>query len=164
MSETPYTRRIHVHKDGGKYTDRELLREAFDAAPDGWLEVTVTEDKRAYSPTRYKFYFGHVVEMILLTVGKMFRVMLENGTWRTVNSPEEMHRVLKRMYNPVTYLTPNGQQWTEGASTTEINDRDFVHTYIESIMADFSQPPYNCEFLTREEWREKLNEAYQNSS
>lgn len=160
MPDQPYTRRAAVRKTNGKYEQsaREEMAAMFNGAPDGFYEVTIQEDKKRYTTTRYKFYFGHVVETILLTVGSKFKVMLENGTWRPVNSPEEMHRVLKRMYNPVTYVTPDGQTWTEGASTTELNDRDFVWEYIESIMADFSLPPYNCEFLTREEWREVMKQ------
>lgn len=160
MPDQPYARRAYVRKTNGKYEEssREEMRDIFNGAPDGFYEVTIQEDKKRYTTTRYKFYFGHVVETILLTAGSKFKVMLDNGTWRPVNSPEEMHRVLKRMYNPVTYVTPDGQTWTEGASTTELNDRDFIGEFIEAIMADFSQPPYNCDFMTREEWREVMKQ------
>lgn len=150
-----HTAKIHIRKENGRLdpVSREIVLEAIRNAPDGRYDLILQGRPEGYSATRYRYYFGHIVTAILLTCSEKFRIVAPNGEMRTPQTVEEMHEVLKFYYNPVTIITPKGH-FTTGKSTTGISDRDFVQTYLESIMADFSQPPYNVEFITREEWAE----------
>ena len=142
-----YTRKFNIKKDGGKLTadTREILAEAVSQAPDGNFEITITQRPEGYRNTRYKFYFGCIVPLILHTCADKFKIVSNTGEMRTPTSGEEMHQVLKYLYNPVSIVTPKGA-FVTGSTTTNLSDRDFIGVYLESIMSDFSNPPYNVDF------------------
>jgi hypothetical protein len=142
-----YTRKFNIRKDSGRLTvdTREILAEAVSQAPDGNFEIIIKQRPEGYSRTRYKFYFGSIVPLILLTCADKFKIVTNDGSMRTPTSAEEMHEVLKYLYNPVSIVTPKGA-FVTGSTTTNLSDRDFIGVYLESIMSDFSNPPYNVDF------------------
>lgn len=144
---------IHIEKRDNLPT-AESARQWADVVrnlpPDGWLKITIEEVKRGYTPTRYKFYFAHVLEVILHTCGRMFEIM-DGNEFRPVRSTTEIHECLKLKYNPVFVRTPFGGGTVAG-STTGLSDSEFINQYEETIISEFSGPPFNCEFMMRDEW------------
>lgn len=153
------TSQFYIEKRGGNVTpgSRRVFKEQFDASPDGWLKITIEESKTGkYTPTRYKYYFGHVLTVILEKCAHRFLIVDHNtGEQRTSRNTSEIHEALKFMYNPVTVITPKGA-FTTGGTTTALPDRDFIGEYTEAILADFSLPPYNCDFRDIEDWKEDV--------
>lgn len=149
------TARIWISKDGERLTphSRDVLLETVKNLPAGGFKVTFEEKAKGYTPTRYRFYFGHIVKVILLTCADRFKIVGKDGEMKSPTTAEEMHEILKYYYNPVTVITPKGAFQT-GSTTTAMNDRDFVGEYTEAIMGDFSMPPYNCDFMQYDDWRE----------
>lgn len=149
------TARIWIEKGPERLApqSRDVLLETVRNLTEGGYQVTFEGKAKGYTPTRYRFYFGHIVKVILLTCAERFRIIGQDGEQRTPSTAEEMHEILKFYYNPVTVITPKGAFQT-GSTTTAMNDRDFIGVYLETIMADFSQPPYNCDFMVYDEWRE----------
>lgn len=68
---------VHIEKQNGKPTPEtaRAWSESVGELPDGWYKITVEAVKRGYTPTRYKFYFAHILDVILHTCGRMFEVM-----------------------------------------------------------------------------------------
>lgn len=155
---------IWIEKIDGKLKpqSREILIETVQELIDGWHKVTVESKKRGYTASRYKFYFGYVVPVILMTCAERFKIVVGSGEMRRPQTPEEMHEILKYYYNPVTVITPKGA-FQSGSTTTALNDSSFIGTYLESIMSDFSEPPYNCtfDFFTWQEWADHMKETMQ---
>jgi len=153
------TTQFHIEKRGGKITQesRPVFAEQVSALPDGWHKVTITESKPgAYTPTRYRYYFGVMLPAILEKCADRF-LMIDQATaeQKTVRNTTDLHECLKVMYNPVTVITPRGA-YTTGGTTTNLADRDFIGEYLETIYSDFSQPPYNVEFRDKDEWRAEM--------
>ena len=143
---------IHIEKRDGRPTP-ETSRQWADAVkelPDGWYKITIEGVRRGYTPTRYKFYFAHVLEVILHTCGRMFEIM-DGNEFRPVRNTQEIHDNLKAKYNPVFFRSPFGAGVIAG-STTGLPDFEFINQYEETIIAEFSGPPFNCEFMMRDEW------------
>lgn len=135
---------------------REDLAGAVRSLPDGWYSATIRGIRRGHTSTRYKYYFAHVVETILLTCSHHFQVM-EGDSFRPARSPAEIHEVLKLKYNPVMIKTPFGAYFSSG-TTTNLTDRQFIQQFEEAIVAEFSSPPYGCDFMGREEWAAWMKE------
>lgn len=143
---------VYIEKQSGKAT-QETANQWTDAVkelPDGWYKITVEQVRRGYTPTRYKFYFAHVLEVILHTCGRMFEIM-DGSEFRPVRNTQEIHECLKLKYNPVFVRTPFGGGTIAG-STTGLSDSEFIGKFEETIVAEFSGPPFNCEFMMRDEW------------
>ena len=143
---------IHIEKRDGRPTP-ETSRQWADAVkelPDGWYKITIEGVRRGYTPTRYKFYLAHVLEVILHTCGRMFEIM-DGNEFRPVRNTQEIHDNLKAKYNPVFFRSPFGAGVIAG-STTGLPDSEFINQYEETIIAEFSGPPFNCEFMMRDEW------------
>ena len=131
---------------------REELASAIKALPDGFAKVTIQTVKRGYTSTRYKYYFGHVLPVILSTCGHFFKV-LDGDTVRPARSTDEIHEVFKLKYNPTMIQTPFGI-YVAANTTTSLCDRDFINRFEEAIIIEFSEPPYGCDFMGREEYAE----------
>lgn len=133
----------------GKLTEasRDVLKEQFGLLGDGWHKVVIQESKTGkYTPTRYRFYFGILLPIILENCAGRFSVIDHNtGEQRAIRNTTELHKGLKMMYNPITFITPNGT-FTDGDTTTGLSDRKFINEFMETIMGEFSMPPYNCDF------------------
>ncbi len=143
---------VYIEKQSGKATP-ETAKQWTDAVkelPDGWHKITIEPVKRGYTPTRYKFYFAHVLEVILHTCGRMFEVM-DGNEFRPARTTTEIHEYLRGKYCPVFYKGPFGSGVMAG-STTRLSDSEFIGKYEEDIIAEFSGPPFNCEFMMRDEW------------
>lgn len=143
---------INFETIAGKVTPetRKDFAGAILSLSDGWHKATIEEVRRGYTYTRYKYYFGHVLKTILLTVGKRFQI-LDGDTWRPVRDTSEIHAGMKMKYNPVIMQTPFGN-FTVPDSSTSLSDREFINEFEEQIISDFSAPPFGCEFMSREEW------------
>lgn len=153
-----HTSRIWIQKSPERLTpqSRDVLLETLRNLPEGGYNVTFEAKSQAYTPTRYRYYFGCLVQTILLTCADRFKIVGADCEMRSPTTTEEMHEVLKFYYNPVTVITPRGAFQT-GSTTTALNDRDFIGTYMETIMADFSMPPYNCDFMQYDEWQAEFS-------
>lgn len=98
---------------------------------------------------RYKYYWAHVLSQI----EEKTCIMNEYGEPLDCY---QIHEVLKLQFNPIMYQKINNRIIIQGASTTNMSDKDFITEYEEQIIAEYSSPPYYCEFLTRDEWNEKM--------
>jgi hypothetical protein len=153
------TRIFHITTNGGhNYTGqtRDIMREQFGALEAGRHKVVIEKVGAYEQPSRYKFYFGVIMAAILEECADRFQIInprtAETSPPRTT---EDVHEIMKAMYNPVMIMTPKGVT-NSGGTTTNLNDRDFIGEYSEEIMADFSQPPYNVEFRDIEDWRAEM--------
>ena len=97
-----------------------------------------------------------MLETILITAGGHFQVIDGTGV-RAAKNTDEIHQVLKLKFNPVMVLTPNGAYMIP-QSTTELPDGDFIQKYEEAIIIEFSNEPYFCEFMSREEYAALMKE------
>ncbi len=139
---------------GLKPESKDVLVQTVRELPEGNYRVVFEEMKRGYTPTRYKYYFGHVLETILLTCGNRFEIM-EGETFRKARDTREIHDALKMKYNPVIVRTPFGA-FSMPSSTTTLPDSDFINQFEEQIIAEFSAPPFGCDFLDRQSWAEMM--------
>ncbi|MCB0541872.1 MAG: hypothetical protein KDC70_00055 [Saprospiraceae bacterium] len=155
------TTRIWIQKGPQRLApdSRDVLIETIKNLPEGGYNVTFEAKKQGYTTTRYRYYFGCIVQTILLTCADRFKIVQSDGEMRAPTNTEEMHEILKFYYNPVTIVTPQGA-FTTGSTTTALNDRDFIGEYMESILADFSLPPYNCDFMQYDDWREMMKSQH----
>lgn len=149
---------VTIETRSGKVVEpsRTDLAQAIQALPDGFHKVTTQEVRRGYTPTRYKYYFAHVLEVILHTAGRFFQVF-ENDQVRNARTTDEIHEVLKLKYNPVMVKAPFGM-YVVSNSTTNLSDRDFIAQFEEAIIIEFSEPPYGCDFMDRETWAAKMKQ------
>lgn len=147
---------IWIQKQDGKLAEnsRDAYKEAWETLPDGGYKIVFEPTKRGYTPTRYKYYFGHVLEVILLTCGKKFEVW-KQGKFRTVKNIHEIHDALKTKYNGILMSSPLGA-FIMAESTTEMSDSEFINQFEEIIIADFSAPPFSCDSQDRETWAEMM--------
>jgi len=129
---------------------RSALGKQFACLPDGVYKLALELKTDNYRSTRYKYYFGHLLQVILLTCGDKFQV-LDGNEFRPVRDTSEIHDALKMKYNPVIIRSPFGV-FTVPSSTTSLPDRDFIARFETEIQAEFSGPPWNCEFLSRQEY------------
>ena len=126
------------------------MRLQFACLPDGVYKLVLESKSDNYRTTRYKYYFGHLLQVILLTCGDKFQV-LDGDNFRPVRDTSEIHDALKMKYNPVIIRSPFGV-FTVPSSTTSLSDRDFIAKFEQEIQAEFSGPPWNCEFMGRQEY------------
>lgn len=147
---------IHIEKVNGKLKPEsaDVYREAWNEMPDGWYKVIFEAQKRGYTPTRYKYYFAHVLETILLTCGNRFEIM-DGETFRKARNTQEIHEALKMKYNPVLVRTPFGA-FAMPSSTTGLTDSEFINQFEETIISEFAAPPFGCDFMDRESWAEMM--------
>jgi len=122
----------------------------FACLPDGVYKLVLESKSDKYRGTRYKYYFGHLLQVIILTCGDKFQV-LDGDNFRPVRDTSEIHDALKMKYNPVIIRSPFGV-FTVPSSTTSLSDRDFIAKFETEIQAEFSGPPWNCEFMGRQEY------------
>lgn len=139
---------------GLKPESKDVLVQAVRELPEGNYRVVFEEMKRGYTPTRYKYYFGHVLQVILLTCGKDFTIW-EDGAFVPVRTVEQVHFGLKMKYCTQLIMTPFGA-YTVAKSTTELTDSDFINQFEEQIIAEFSAPPFGCDFMDRQSWAEMM--------
>jgi len=146
------TYQLEIERKEGRLTEkaREQLGKQFACLPDGVYKLVIESKFDHYRSTRYKYYFGHLLQVILLTCGDKFQV-LDGDEFRPVRDTSEIHDALKMKYNPVIIRSPFGV-FTVPSSTTSLSDRDFIARFETEIQAEFSGPPWNCEFLSRQEY------------
>lgn len=146
------TTTFNIETESGKVTPdtREDFAGAIRSLQDGWHRVTIEAVRRGYTSTRYKYYFGHVLHTILLTCGSRFQV-LDGENFRPVRDTTEIHNAMKMRFNPVIMTTPYGN-FTVPESSTSLSDKEFINQFEEQIIAEFSEMPFGCEFMSREEY------------
>jgi len=147
--QLPALYRLTLERDekGWSVKSREYFSEVVRSLPAGKYEITIQSKSDHYRSTRYKYYFGHLLQVILLTCGDKFQV-LDGDNFRPVRDTAEIHDALKMKYNPVIIRSPFGV-FTVPSSTTSLSDRDFIAKFEQEIQAEFSGPPWNCEFMGR---------------
>jgi|WetSurMetagenome_2_1015567.scaffolds.fasta_scaffold632022_1 hypothetical protein len=150
------TRIFHITTNGGhNYTgqSREIMAEQFGALQQGRYKVVIQRVGEYQRPTRYRFYFAVVMSAILEKCADRFQIINpRTGETSPPRTTEDIHEIMKAMFNPVTIITPHGAT-NSGGTTTNLSDRDFINEYMEAIMAEFSSPPYNVSFRDVDEWR-----------
>lgn len=148
----PVTHLLTMEKlpTGWDEKSRVYFSEVVRSLPAGSYEITIRTKASKYTNTRYKYYFGHLLQVILLTCDDKFQV-LDGDEFRPVRDTSEIHDALKMKYNPVIIRSPLGV-FTVPSSTTSLPDRDFIAKFEQEIQAEFSGPPWNCEFMGRQEY------------
>lgn len=146
--------------------DKKKFREMWESLIAGELEVMVKE-KNKRTPKKYKFYFDCVMHCMLAQIGHRFQI----GD-RTAQSTEEIHMVMKFIYNPITvYNLATGDAYNIPGTTTSMPDHEFIDRYEQQIIADYSGPPYFVSFPTFEQycemhkdgsWRQVKEEQFSN--
>lgn len=145
---------ITKNQTGLAAASKEVLRDQFGKLGEGQFKVTIEPVTTNYTPTRYKYYFGHVLPCILEKCSRSFKMInYHTGEEANPRTTEDLHECLKMMFNPVTVITPKGAFNTPG-TTTALNNREFIGEFSEMIMAYFADAPYNVEFIDRESWSE----------
>ena len=147
--------KFQIEKISGQFTQqsRAILKEQFDAMPDGKHDVLTTPAK-GYNPKRYAFYFDSVLWQILNEAGRFYLIVNPStGEQRTPRDTTELHECMKAIYNPVTLTVGNRTRVIAG-TTTDLNNKEFLGEYLEQIIADHSGPPYNIEFISYQDWKE----------
>lgn len=136
---------------------REIMKEQFRSLEAGQYKVTIEKVEHGkYTPTRYKYYFASVMAAILEKCQDKFSITDHfTGEEHPPRSTTDIHEIMKLLYNTITVMTPKGA-FTSGGTTRALSDREFIGEYMEFIMADFSLPPYNVEFMEYEEWKEAM--------
>ena len=131
---------------------RDLLRNTVLNAEDGQYVLTLKK-VGAFKATRYKYYFDCVMFYLLRDAAKFYR-MIDHSTGEqyTPRTSEEMHQIMKVIYNPVTIIVPGGRTDTVGGTTTSLSDREFIGQYLEQIISDHAGAPYLVEIPTIQEW------------
>lgn len=84
---------------------------------------------------------------------RKFRTVQPEGEQRTPRDTTELHECMKAIYNPVTLTVGNKTRVIAG-TTTDLNNKEFIGEFLESIISDHSGPPYNIEFIGYEDWKE----------
>lgn len=148
---------VTIETVSGRVTPRTRpeFADVVRSLPDGFYRVVIERVRDGYRKSRYKYYWAHVLPVILYTCQDMIEVMKEEGTFRPVRNTNEIHELLKMKYCPVFIKTPVGV-FQAPKSTTELSDSSFIGQFEEAIMAEFSNPPFNCEFMHRDEWAEMM--------
>ena len=148
---------FHITTNGG--TDftgqsRDILAEQLRALEPGRHKIAFEKVGAYERPTRYKWYFSVMMTEILNKCADRFQILNpRTGETSPPRTTADIHEIMKAIYNPVTIITPHGAT-NSGGTTTNLSDREFINEYSEMIMSEFSSPPYNCEFLSPDEWRE----------
>jgi hypothetical protein len=147
-----HTATTSIEISQGKVTPetRPDLAGLITSLPDGWHKIVSEQVRRGYTSTRYKYYFGHVLQSILLTAGHHFKV-LEGDQWRPARDTNELHEFFKLRFNPAFIQGPSGM-FISSNTTTSLSDRQFIAQFEEAIIIEFSEPPYGVEFMPREEY------------
>lgn len=151
------TAKFQVQKRDGKMSQasKEIFAEQWAALPDGDLDVQMSEAK-AYRPTRYKWYFGHVLSEILNQAGHLLQITnTKTGEVRRMRNTTELHTFLKWKYNLV-WVMVGDIAMPEAGTTTDLSDSEFIANFQERIMSDFAGPPWNVEFVDEDEWKSIL--------
>lgn len=151
--------------DTGKMseTSREIFREQFAALETGQYFVQFKPHKTArFTATRYKWWFDCVLGLALPKVRQHFGMADKHGEVSYPATVEQLHEILKLIYNPVTIVRADGGIIkTIGYTTTRMSDSDFINEFCEQIIADFSGAPYYAFPDTgcpdREEWADMYN-------
>jgi hypothetical protein len=149
---------IRIEKQSGRLTERsrEALKALIEGLEDGYAEIYATQKKRRYAPTRYRYYFGYIVPIVLRDAGHMFCIM-QKGEKRYPQTPEQMHEILKAIYNPEVVISPKGA-FQRGVTTTKRDDPEFAEL-LNTIISELSAQPYFCEFeKTFEEWKAEISD------
>jgi len=147
--------RVHFEKREGKVLQqsRELLAEQFAKLPDGHYTNDIHPGRVGYNPSRYKFYHDVVMWAILTQAGKHYLITNPStGEQRPPVSTDEMHLIMKCLYNPVTLQIGRATMTIPG-STTELSDSEFANKFMEQIMADHMGAPYLVDFVDYEIWK-----------
>lgn len=144
-------------------TSRAIFREQFDALEPGQYFVQFKPHKTArFTATRYKWWFDCVLGLALPKVRQHFGMADKHGEVNYPATVEQLHEILKLIYNPVTIVRADGGIIkTIGYTTTRMSDSDFINEFCEQIIADFSGAPYYAFPDTgcpdREEWADMYN-------
>lgn len=137
----------------------QLFSEQWERCPDGNYTITIEEGKKGYTSTRYKYYFDCVLREILGQASRFFRVTSPaTGEQRRPESTEELHTIMKAIYNPLI-VTIDGKAMVIPGTTTELTDSDFIGNYLEQILSDHSGPPYLCEIPDYDTWKHMRKEG-----
>lgn len=156
-TETKYQPVTHLltlerTESGWSEKSREYFGEVCKGLQPGLYEIGIKSKNPVYRSTRYKFYFGHVLTVILLTCGRHFQVYDDTtAEFRPATSTEQIHEAFKLRFNPAIIKTPHGT-FTVPASTTGMTDSEFITKFEETIISEFSGPPFHCDFMSRQEY------------
>lgn len=161
------TAKVYIEINENKKLDEDSRQDLGQAIRDlgkGRYLVNISESnsRGSYSPSRYKYYFDCVLGLAFPKVSKSF-AFHKNGKLQHPKTEKELHAILKAVYNPITIVdTSTGEAKEYGVSTTVLSDSEFIGEYLESIVSDFSSPPYfaypDTGCPTYDEWKQMHKE------
>ena len=103
---------FHITKgEGHNYTGQshEIMAEQFGTLPEGRYKVTIEKVGAYERPTRYKWYFSVMMAEILSKCADRFQILNpRTGETSPPRTTEDVHEIMKAIYNPVTIITPKG--------------------------------------------------------
>ena len=144
---------------------REIMKEQFRSLKAGQYKVTIEKVEHGkYTATRYKYYFASVLAAILEKCQNRFSITDHfTGEEHPPRTTADIHEIMKLLFNTITVVTPKGI-FTSGGTTRALSDREFIGEYMETIISEFSLPPYNVEFVDYEEWKAAMKQKREGNS
>jgi hypothetical protein len=105
--------------------------------------INAVQTTGTYNSTRYKYWFDCVLGLALPRVRDFFAMADSNAQMHTPDTVEQLHAILRVIYNPLTIVSAaTGKVTTIGQTTTMLPDSRFINEFSETIIADLSGPPY----------------------
>ena len=124
------------------------INEMIADLPPGEYELLIK--KKSRTATRYAFYFPHVLGAILEKCSEFF---ILNG--EPITNVDDLHLIMKLKYNPVTMVdSSTGEMVKMPGATKTMDNKRFIDEFMEQIISDFSQPPFNVDFADCDRWIE----------
>jgi hypothetical protein len=134
-----------IEKRNGKMAEhsKDVFKGQFEQWPDGLYLINAKQTKGTFNARRYKYWFDCVLGLALPRVRDFFAMADSNAQMHTPDTVEQLHAILRVVYNPLTIVSSTtGRVTTIGQTTTMLNDTDFINEFSETIIADLSGAPY----------------------
>lgn len=168
---TLYVDRLQVDSKGKidwKKESFQSLKSTLSNLPEGKYKVFIQQVKKS-SGWRYKFYFAHVLPMIVEYMNRYELNQIEDpltGELLPIDC-DTLHNYHKMIFNPKLIKNTLKKKDSKGnipeyltvpMTTTKMSDGDFINRYEEQIIATYANE-YNLEFISRDEFRYYFNEG-----
>lgn len=148
---------VRIKEGGLSDIDKSIFRKEFDSLEDGRYKVCF--ERRKSNCTRYRYYFDAVLSFALPAAAKVFKV-IEKGEERPIRNTQELHEIVKGIFNPVLVINPEtGEQILKGGTTTSLTDSEFINEYLEKVIAYFASEPFEVVFVDYQEWGQLYSEG-----
>lgn len=133
--------------------DTKRIKDLFGKLKEGWYNLTIQE-KKPYSTTRYKHYFGCVLKQAVDQMNErgIYQILIEETGELVPITVEDLHEMLKYYFNPVI-VRYQGMAIKKKGSTRQLTDSQFINEYLEKIYQWFSE--HDIIILDYDEYKNK---------